>query len=124
MPTSLLIYVLFSISIILQIVTLLLVSNRLKSIEELNNKTKIVLREEIAHRLSEILILNSTSDSKNLIQAAGKTALATDAQVPAKDNLQDLVKDNLEEDVIFMKQIKLNRGSQVIDMDVQVNNKN
>ena len=115
MPTSLLIYVLFLVSIILQIVTLLLVANRLKSIEELIIKSNIVLREEIAQRLSEISRLNSRSDSKKTMEPAKKTLSAVDAQVPVNDNLDD--------DVIFMKQIKLGRGSQVIDMDVQVNNK-
>ncbi|NLL81065.1 MAG: hypothetical protein GX231_02010 [Tissierellia bacterium] len=87
-------YILFMITIVLQVVIIRLLSNKLNSIEELIKTNKMETKE--------------VKDLNMIVEPKLETT------IPVPDN----------EEVLFIKEIKLGRGSNQIDMDVQMNNRN
>lgn len=95
-------YILFVISIILQVITVVLLSAKLKSIEDLINTNNIEFKQ--------LKYLSSYDEPKTV----EKPTSTVSNSIPVQDN----------DDVLFVKEIKLDRRSNVIDLDVQVNSRN
>lgn len=104
-----LVYFLFVVVIGLQVLTIILLSNRLKSIEH--------LVEVKAKELNQIGNLEKPSTQARQFSKNTKNPVST-------INNQNIVQDNQDEEILFIKEIKLDRRSKVIDMDVQVNKGN
>lgn len=111
------IYVLFVSSIILQVITLLLLGARLKSIEQLIREKNIeIMNLKYLSSKNESIVETPSSTIEN--------SNTTVEPVNTKDNYKIVEEKQADEDILFIKEIKLDRRSKVIDMDVQVNKKN
>lgn len=107
MVTIPVIYIFFVILIILQVITIIMFSVRLKTMEELIMRNNAGSKQEISLRNQENPMVGMVENSKKIDSTT---------VINQNDN-------QVKDDILFIKEIKLDR-SQVIDMDVQMNRKN
>ncbi|MDR7871347.1 MAG: hypothetical protein RIN55_10825 [Tissierellaceae bacterium] len=113
-----LMYILFVIVIILQVMTLAsILSKKLKAIENSISRNNIEVQQSKPRNYEEPIVQNTLQYSQPPIVAKNPVPISKPNTVKDNQNMDN-------EEVLFVKQIKLDKRSQVIDMDVQLNNKN
>lgn len=117
MVEVLIIYLLFLVLIILQVVTLVLLSGRINSLEESTRTINTDFKEFKYILSNKEPMVETRPEVINNFNTTGKP-VATKINSNISYGRVD------DEDILFIKEIKLDGKSKVIDMDVKVNNKN